>query len=105
MLCEQSSEPLENRITYIKQNKPKNEVSTRLRLLKPATGIAEAWAEYQKIQQPAWAEYEKLQQHAFAEYEKLQQPAWAEFEKKKEALHKEQCPNCPWNGKTIFPSM
>lgn len=76
VLFEALTEPIENRIQYIKNNKPAHEIETRLRLMKPIQGRARA-------------EYEKVRNRAF---------------KKIEALHKIQCPNCPWDGKTIFPN-
>ena len=67
VLVEQLTEPLRARINYIKTNKPKEEIETRLRLLKPVLG---------KI---------------------------PTTEKGWERLHKKECKNCPWDGKTIFP--
>ena len=121
-LCEFDTEPRENRIAYIKKNKPFNEQELRLRLYQPMSdrGVAllaeykkvtqaalaeyekvrqAAWAEYEKVTQPAWAEYEKIEQAALAEYEKVRQAAWAALE----ALHAKECPGCPWNGSAIFP--
>jgi hypothetical protein len=73
-LFEAQTEPIENRIAYIKENKPKAEVETRLRLLHKVTNV-------------------KALKYALVtnNHEAL------------EKLHKEECPNCPWNGKTIFP--
>ena len=68
-LWEVLTEPIKNRIAYIKSDKPKHEVATRLRLLKPIIGPLP----------------EKITKVAM------------------EALHKKECPACPWNGKTIFP--
>ncbi len=143
--------PLEERIAYIKANKPLGEVELRLRLLKPVkaqeklnSALAEyekielqarveyekirlqawveyqkidqqawveyqkirlqAWVEYQKIEQQAWVEYQKIDQQARVEYEKIEQPVRAEYQKIEERLHAEECPNCPWDGKTIFPT-
>jgi hypothetical protein len=43
-----------------------------------------AWAEYNKIEQPARAEYEKIRQSARAEYDKIKQSAfWDLFKNKK----------------------
>jgi hypothetical protein len=133
VLCEWDIYPRENRIAYIKSHKPAHEQELRLRLYQPMGEAAiaawaeyekvkkpawaeyekvkqAAWAEYEKVAQPAWAEYEKVQQAAWAEYEKVKQAAWAEYEKVKqaawaplEAIHKIECPNCPWNGQTTFP--
>jgi hypothetical protein len=74
ILFEALSEPVENRITYIKENKPKKEVELRLKLL-------------HKVKN------EKTLKHArdSNDHELLM------------SLHKEECPDCPWDGRTIFP--
>jgi len=78
-LVEPLTEPLENRIKFIKERKPAREIETRLRLMKPVRGklpeLAKAYAEWAK---------------AYAAPSVL-------------ALHAKECPNCPWNGETIFP--
>lgn len=96
------SSNIEERIEYIKKNKPANEQELRLRLLKPVVGklpkevvVAEA----------AYYEAEVAYDKAVVAWDK----AWAAYDKAKaayraeiEALHARECPNCPWNGKTIF---
>ena len=92
------------RVAYIKRCKPKSEQELRLRLfrlipedrlppeyIKARAEYDKAWAEADK----AWAEVDK----ARAEYIK----ARAEYATQLGALHRELCPNCPWDGKTIFP--
>jgi hypothetical protein len=110
-LCEWDSEPRETRIAYIRSDKPACEHELRLRLYQPmsAKGV-KLLAEYEKVKQAAWAEYEKVEQPAWAEYKKVEQAALAEYKKVKqaalaalEALHEIECPNCPWNGLSIFP--
>ena len=64
-----------------------------------------AWAACDKARaayDKAWAAYDK----AGAAYDK----AWAacnavlqKYADELEALHAAQCPDCPWDGKTIFP--
>ena len=121
----------EGRKDYIKEYKPKDEIELRLRLFQPIQNlpqvIIEASAELNKASaehDKASAEYDKARveynkasaelnkasaEHdkAYAEYDK----AYAEFNKvlfkhkeELEKLHNEQCPNCPWDGKTIFPN-
>ena len=75
ILAEKFTEPLENRITYIKSNKPKQEQETRLRLIKQLT----------------------------KPFDKSFHPSKHDFKEQLNALHAMECPNCPWNGKTIFP--
>ena len=78
VLIEKLTEPFETRKAYIKAEKPKHEVEKRLRLMKPAS---------------------KKASEARTVYDK----AGSEARAKVEALHQKECPNCPWNGRTIFP--
>ena len=76
------SDDIQERIDYIKAHKPPHEVETRLRLLKPVQGalppkLVKAKAAYAK--------------------------AYDECLPQIEALHALECPDCPWNGTTIFP--
>jgi len=86
ILAEPLTEPIENRIRFIKNNKPYHEVETRLRLMKPVRGklpeLDKAGAEFVK----ASAEWDKARAD----------PAVL-------SLHAKECPNCPWNGRTILP--
>lgn len=116
------TDTIENRITYIKKEKPKREQAMRLRLLKPVKGklpakILTAYVTYEK----ACAACEKATVAAFAggartftaaactqigaAYTKAR-AAFAKAFKKHfveiEELHAEECPGCPWDGKTIF---
>ena len=98
VLCEPLTEPLANRIAYIKANKPKNEIETRLRWLTPVRGkvptaLDKAVAAYDK----AGAAYVKAQ----AAHDK----AWAAALPALERLHaKEHGSECPWDGEQlVFP--
>ena len=85
---EEITEPIENRITYILDYKPRKEQARRFSQLRPVT--AAAWAEYDKVTAPA-----------LAEYEKVTAAAWAEYEKVTAAAHPLACPipdTCTWNG-------
>jgi len=86
----------EGRVAYIKSQKPLREQGLRLKLFKmipddrlPAK-LLKARAAYGK----AGEAYDK----ARAAYGKAGEAYAPELEK----LHKELCPDCPWNGKTIF---
>jgi hypothetical protein len=105
ILAEPLTEPIENRIAFIKANKPEAEVETRLRLMSPVRSLPrtearatyqEARAAYEKAYEKTWAASDK----ALAAYEE----AWVALEKDMIPLHAEQCPDCPWDGKTIFPA-
>jgi hypothetical protein len=109
-LAEFLTEPIANRIAYIKSDKPKSEVPIRLKWMTPVlgevpAGPSKARAAYDK----AWAALVK----ARAAYDK----AWAALVKARAAydkaraaaqpalkrLHEAEHPGCPWDGKTIFP--
>src|SRR3989304_4680096 len=68
-LAEPLTEPLKNRIAYIKKDKPKDEIKLRLKLLKKVKA--------------------KLKDHPHTK------KGW-------EKLHRQECPNCTWDGKSIF---
>lgn len=113
----------DERKNFILRSKPKSEQELRLKLFKPLKGklpdrLTKACAELDKAQaecEKAWAEYYK----ALAEYDKAlaerdkakaeRDKARAERDKARadclpeiEILHKKECPNCPWDGRTIF---
>ena len=101
----------EERVRHIKEHKPQKEQGLRLKLFQMIPSerlpqeLLKAWAAYDK----AWAACAK----AKAAYDKAKAAyygAWADYDKavadcapQMEALHKELCPDCPWDGKTIFP--
>ena len=145
ILVEPLTEPIENRIAFIKANKPKEEVETRLRLLKPIKAllpvdVVKTWEAYDKAREAhdkaweaydkAWEAYDKAWEayvKAWEAYDKAREAyvkareagdkAWEAYDKAREAynktlndhkdeidaLHREECPNCPWDGETIFP--
>ena len=112
-LLEPLTEPIENRIVYIKAKKPKNEQALRLRLLKTVIGTlpleyTKAWDEHTKTRAERTAKYTKTRAEyirAWAEHDKARaeyDKALAECLPEIEALHKLECPDCPWDGTTIF---
>jgi hypothetical protein len=110
-LCELLTEPLENRIVYMKDNKPENEIETRLRWMTPVRGrvpvaLVEAGPAYDKARaayQEAGPAYDKPRaayQKARAAYRK----AWVVAGAVLERLHAKEHPGCPWDGKRlVFP--
>ena len=77
------SDDIGERIEYIKNNKPVEEIPIRLHLLKEVKGrLPEDYDE-------AWKAYDEAYRACKLEIE---------------ALHELECPNCPWDGKTIFPN-
>ena len=122
VLTEPLTEPLQNRLDYIRATKPQSEVETRLRLIAPVTvelpaALDKAWvasvtarAAYDKAlaaRDKAWAAYDTAwvaYDKARAAYVKARADAAPELER----LHALDCPaalagTCPWDGKTIFP--
>ena len=112
-LLEWTTEPVESRIEYIKTQKPTNEIATRLRWLRPVKNpgklplrVLEACADYNK----ACADYDKActdYLKARADYDKActdYNKACADYDKACAnhwptivALHKEECPGCPFD--------
>lgn len=106
VLWEWATEPIENRIEYIKREKPEHERPTRLRLLKeipldriPPELVA-AWEKYVA----AGKKYDAaaVREQWVAAREKYD-AAVEKYAPQMEALHRELCPDCPWDGHTIFP--
>lgn len=81
-LWEELTEPIQNRINYIKATKDALEIPTRLRLLKPVKDVT-----LMLKRAPIYKDYEDKQ---------------VLIDKGIKQLHEKECPNCPWNGKTIF---
>ena len=97
VLCELLTYPVEDRIAFIKANKPSSEVETRLRLMQPVRGklpprFAKAWAALSAAL-AAWS--------ARDAYNKARNVSRRALER----LHRKECPGCPWNGHTIFPKL
>ena len=107
MLMELSTD-IQERIRHIKMYKPADEVATRLRLLKPVKGplpplIAKAHAAWEKSTKRVWRDPSfRLRAvrgvAALRLYNAIQRSS-----RLVEALHKKECPDCPWDGRTIFP--
>ncbi len=123
-LCEYSTEPLATRAEYIREHKWNEEVLLRLRLMRPVRGelpaaVVETRAAYEKARvahektraacEKAEAAYEKARAargKAWAAYNKTWaacEKAWAARRSEIEALHRAECPDCTWNGESIFP--
>lgn len=101
----------EERVNYIKANKSADEVDLRLRLFKliPTKRLPSILKEAEEAFNEAGKAYDEAEE-AFYEAEEAFYEAWEAFDEAWEAyetqiiqLHKELCPDCPWDGKTIFP--
>ena len=113
------------RASYISEQKREDQKETRLRLFKPVKGklpqeVVEAWQAIDK----AWQAIDKARQALNKARQAYYEASQAYYEASQaldearqaldealhknmpaiEALHKEECHDCPWNGKTIFPN-
>ena len=123
---------IEERREYIRNRKPEHERSLRLKLLKPVIGplptiLGEAWKAYDEARKAhdeakkvyteatkAYNEATKAYDKASKAYEetgKAYDEAWEAYVEASKAsqpiieqLHSNECPNCPWNGHSIFPA-
>lgn len=105
---------IQERIDYIQSDKPKNEIATRLRLMKSVKGkLPKAVTAANQAADLAWAEYravgtdweENLRRHAkyLAADGKCRKALEANLPAL-EALHAKECGCKEWNGKVlIFP--
>ena len=108
----------DERVRYIKKHKPEKERVLRLRLFRmipnsrlPQRGLT-AYDEARKAYDRAWEAYDKAREaydEAREAYDEAREAcdearkAYDERNKAKlEKLHKELCPQCPFDGKTIF---
>jgi len=83
------------RVAFIEANKPEKEILIRLRWFLPVKG------ELPKEFVGAGQEYRAWQRCVEAKSE--HDAVWCKYKKELEALHKKECPGCPWNGETLFP--
>jgi len=95
--------PLEERVRRIRHIKPAREVEMRLRLLQPVRGslppaVVEAWRVYAEAEQAL-----AVAQRAYDKAWRARIEAWQTHFAEIEALHREECPDCPWDGQTVFP--
>ena len=116
-LVERLMHGLQSRIDWIRSEKPIAEIDTRLRLLTlvrdqdAMTAIDrqfnDAFAELVVPMpimplRPTEEDYARLDAEWYA-YNARFDAIYAERKAAEETLHKIEHPNCPWNGKTIFP--
>ena len=116
VLLEETSN-IQERIDYIKAEKPEAEIPLRLKLMTPVLHPEKLPARFQKVSEDynkAWKDYYKFPASKKAEedYDKAREAyhkAWGDYHKARkdcnteiEKLHREEHPDCPWNGETIF---
>ena len=122
ILCEGTTD-IEERIAYVKNNKPTSEISLRLKLMEKVKSPSKL--ELKEADQK-WMEADQKWKEAYQKWEEAVQKwkvadqkwgeayqKWKEADQKRdevyrqhkpqlEALHKIEHPNCPWDGKSIF---
>ena len=111
------------RLDFIDKHKPETQRATRKRLLKLVSGKLPAdliksreayyksWKAYYKAEKAHDKAVEGLLQSveglkAWEAYAKAWKAYYKAYEKHLpaiEALHAKECPDCPWDGQTIFP--
>ena len=113
------------RIDYIKADKPAHEIPIRLKWFRPVKGklpakVVKTGAAYDKagavydkawaVRDKAWVVYDKARAayvKAWAAHDKARaahDKALAEHKPALEALHAKECPSCPWDGDSlVFP--
>lgn len=115
---------VEKRARYVRANRPPHEIPTRLRLMKAVLGslpaaveeVLEGVERAERALEEATHEYiTKRTASARAAKEALAKPASAASAALRgaveenwpaiDALHQLECPDCPWDGRTIFPNM
>ncbi len=98
----------DERVKFIKEYKPKSERKLRLRLFKIVPEDLIPGRE--SIEYLAWDKAREAYDKALKGLHKTREAcgkAWkaynAKYEQELIELHEKLCPDCPWNGETIFP--
>ena len=97
---------VKKRKKYVRIYKPTNEVETRLRLMTPAKDqdfVGKAWEEYNEIRVKAYEKYKEIEDKTYEKYKEIEDKALEKYNASLWELHKKEHPDCPWDGKTIFP--
>ena len=103
ILIEETTD-IQERIDYIKEGKPEDEIPLRLKLMTPVlhpeklpVSFRKAWEALIKARE-AYDKAREAYDKAREAYIKTSKACAPQIEK----LHREEHPDCPWNGKTIF---
>lgn len=131
IIVEPLTEPIEVRQQYIRDTKPTGEVETRLRLLRRVKGqlpevyiqAGEVYVHVGKVFDQAKEVCDQAEEACVQEGDTYNQArdvyvqaeevydhagevcdqVGAAYEQEINELHRLECPNCPWDGRTIFP--
>ena len=107
-------------VDYIRNRRSLNEQLVHLRLFKPVKGrlpneVIETGQAYGKAEQAyndrarqasykTWQAYDRARWKAWYEAWKAYENTLNDNKAAIEKLHSIECPNCPWDGNTIFPN-
>ena len=111
VLCEWTND-IQERIAYIRKEKPIDEIETRLKLMKPVKGeLPDKFVKALKARKKAWEAYDKAWEarnkareainkawEACKKAREAYDKAWEAFRPQLEALHKKECGCKEWNG-------
>ena len=106
------TEPVENRVAFIRAHKPVHEIETRLRALRPASpALVAARAEFARVTEAAQDEFERVTATAQDEFERVTAAAWAEVARVTApalaallAVLAVECPDIAWGPDgLVFP--
>lgn len=97
---------LKARRAQIEELKPEHELPTRRRLMKPVVGelpqeFVAACEKESVTRKAAWEAWEAREARNVACA--AQRASYIKHKAEIERLHAIECPDCPWDGKTIFP--
>jgi len=93
---------IQERIDYIRKEKPQDEIKTRLRLMKPIKGnLPDEFDKAQEAYVKAWEAYVKASE-AYVKASEAHDKAWEAFKPKLETLHKKECGCEEWNGARLI---
>jgi len=98
----------DSRIRYIAGNKPREEQALRFRLFRPLQDTAaleriDRLANDRDNRADNRLEKRGRTDEAYVLYDRDLNRSETLHTKAMEALHAKECPDCPWNGETIFP--
>ena len=110
----EESHNVNERLDYVKREKPKNEVAIRLHNMIYLGGCeamakrALLYADYKAKLDLLYADYEAKRAPLYADYEAKRNTLYADYEAKRAPLDaeilayiKENIPDCAWNGTTL----
>lgn len=107
-LIEVTREPMANRVGFIERTKSREEIPVRLKWMRPVWGklpasVVEAGRRLAGARKTA----DRTGSNRAYSLKYAAEDKWYDAvkrcQKSIEKLHAEECPGCPWNGKTLFP--